>query len=84
MASASKSLKCQWLNKIKFYVLLCIICIGGLPLVAARAGDTGSIPGLGRSPGGGHGKPTLAWGIPMDRGALQAIVNGVAEESDIT
>ena len=50
----------------------------------ARAGDTGSIPGLGRSPGGGHGKPTLAWGIPMDRGALQAIVNGVAEESDIT
>ena len=29
---------------------------------ACNAGDvidTGSIPGLGRSPGGGHGKPTL-------------------------
>ena len=24
------------------------------------AGDPGSIPGLGRSPGGGHGKPTPA------------------------
>ena len=25
----------------------------------AGAGDTGSIPGLGRSPGGGHGNPLL-------------------------
>ena len=24
---------------------------------AYNAGDPGSIPGLGRSPGGGHGKP---------------------------
>ena len=24
---------------------------------ACSAGDLGSIPGLGRSPGGGHGKP---------------------------
>ena len=31
---------------------------------ACNAGDvidTGSIPGLGRSPGGGHGKPTLVF-----------------------
>ena len=37
-----------------------------------NAGDLGSIPGLGRSPGGGH-DPThssiLAWRIPRDRGA---------------
>ena len=26
---------------------------------ACNAGDMGSIPGLGRSPGEGHGKPTL-------------------------
>ena len=24
---------------------------------ACNAGDLGSVPGLGRSPGGGHGKP---------------------------
>ena len=32
----------------------------------ANAADTGSIPGLGRSPGGGHGNHSgiLAWRIP--------------------
>ena len=36
-----------------------------------NAGDLGLIPGLGTSPGGGHGNPLqyLAWRIPMDRGA---------------
>ena len=31
-----------------------------------NAGDPGSIPGLGRSPGEGNGNPLqyLAWGIP--------------------
>ena len=32
--------------------------------VPAKAGDMGSIPGLGRSPGGGHGNPLLE--KPMD------------------
>ena len=34
-------------------------------------GDEGSIPGLGRSPGEGHGNPLLYLGLenPMDRGA---------------
>ena len=38
---------------------------------AYNAGDLGSIPGLGRSPGGRDGNPLqyLAWRIPMDRGA---------------
>ena len=27
------------------------------PVNAGDVGDTGSIPGLGRSPGGGHGNP---------------------------
>ena len=40
---------------------------------ACNVGDLGSIPGLGRSPGGGHGNPLLlAWRIPLDRGAWQA------------
>ena len=47
---------------------------------ACNAGDLASIPGLGRSPGGGHGKP-LQYSCqenPMDRGAWQATVHGVA------
>ena len=38
---------------------------------ACNAGDLGSIPGLGGSPGGGHAAciSVLAWRIPMDRGA---------------
>ena len=37
----------------------------------ANAGDVGSVPGLGRSPGGGHGNPLQYSCLenPMDRGA---------------
>ena len=47
----------------------------------ASAGDVGSIPGLGRSPGEGHSNPLQysCLGYPTDRGAWQATVNGVAE-----
>ena len=34
---------------------------------ACNVGDLGLIPGLGRSPEGGHG--ILAWRILMDKGA---------------
>ena len=46
-----------------------------------NAGDLGSIPGLGRSPGGGHSNPLhiLASRIPRDRGAWWATAHGVAE-----
>ena len=41
--------------------------------------DTGSIPGWGRSPGGGQGNPLQYSCLekPMDRGAWQATVHGV-------
>jgi len=41
----------------------------------------GSIPGLGRSPGGGHGNPFQYSCLQnsMDRGAWQATVHSVAE-----
>ena len=50
-----------------------------------NAGDAGLIPGLGRSPGGGHGNPLQYSCLenPMDRGAWPATVHRVAE-SDTT
>ena len=43
---------------------------------AGEAGDMGLISGLGRSPGGGYGKPLQysCLKIPTDRGAWRAIV----------
>ena len=46
-----------------------------------NAGDADSIPVLGRSPGEGNGNPLQysCQGNPMDRGAWQATVHGVAK-----
>ena len=49
--------------------------------LSANAGDPGSIPGLGRSPGEGNGNP-LQYSCqenPVDRGAWWATVDGVAK-----
>ena len=48
---------------------------------ACSVGDLSSIPGLGRSPGGGNGDPLQYSGLenPMDRGAWRATVHGVAK-----
>ena len=48
---------------------------------ACNAGELGSIPGLGRSPGEGNGNPLQYSCLenPMDRGAWQVIVHGVAK-----
>ena len=61
--------------------------LGGLPWwlsgknPPANLGHMGSIPGLGRSPGGGNGSPLQYsyLGNPMDRGAWGATVLGVAD-----
>ena len=52
----------------------------------ANAGDVGSVPGLGRSPGEGRGNPLQysCLGNPVDRGACRATVHGVAKESEET
>ena len=46
-----------------------------------EGGYLGSIPGLGRSPGEGHGNPLQSSCLenPMDRGAWWATVLGVAK-----
>ena len=57
------------------------LAVKSLPASAGDAGDAGSIPGSGRSPGGGHGDPLQCSCLdnPMDRGAWWATVPGVAE-----
>ena len=57
-----------------------------LPANEGDRGDVGPIPGLGRSPGEGHGNPLQysCLGNPTDRGAWQAMVSGVAKESVMT
>ena len=59
------------------------------PANAGGIRDAGSIPGLGRSPGGGNGNPLQYSCLenPMDRGAWQGIVPRVSQsftESDMT
>ena len=52
----------------------------------ANAGNTGSIPGSGRSPGEGNGNSLQwsCWDDPMDRGAWWATVYRMAKELDTT
>ena len=62
--------------------------VKNLPANAGNSRDVGdvvSIPGLGRSLGGGNGNPLQYSCLenPMDRGAWQATVHGVTE-SDTT
>ena len=51
------------------------------PANAGDSGDTGSIPGLGRSPGEGNGNPLQYSCLEnsMDREAWRATVHGAAK-----
>ena len=55
--------------------------VKNLPANAGDARDVGSIPGSGRSPGGGNGNPLQysCLGNPIDRGAWRATVPGVTK-----
>ena len=55
--------------------------VKNLPVKAGDAGDSGLIPGSGRSLGGGHGNPLQYSCLknPMDRGAWRATGNGVTK-----
>ena len=58
-----------------------VLEVKNLPVNAEDAGDAASIPGLGRSPGGGHGNPHQYSCLenPVDRGAWWAAVHRVAK-----
>ena len=60
--------------------------VKNLPANAGDTGDSGLIPGSGRSPGGGNGNSLWysCLGNPMDRGDLQTTVPGLAKVSDMT
>ena len=63
---------------------LAVQLVKNLPTVqesACKAGDLGSIPGLGRNPGEGNGNPVQysCLGSPMDSGAWWAVVHGIAK-----
>ena len=52
-----------------------------LPANTGDIRDMDSLPGLGRSPGGGHSNPLQYFCLenPMDRGAWQAMVHRAAK-----
>ena len=59
----------QWTSQV-------VLVVKNLPASLGDPRDAGSIPGSGRSPGGGHGNPLQSSCLenPMDRGAWQATV----------
>ena len=75
--------------KLNIWILFIylVISVLGFPCgsvvknLSANVGDMGLIPGSGRSPGGGNGNPLQysCLGNPMDRGAWQATVHGIAK-----
>ena len=72
-----------WASAIKMLSSSVLGFLGGSDskVSVCNAGDLGSISGLGRSPGEGNGSPLQYSCLenPMDGGACQATVHGVAE-----
>ena len=58
-----------------------VVVVKNLPAYGGDVRAVGSIPGLGRSPGGGHGNPLQYSCLenPMDRGAWWATVDRVIQ-----
>ena len=56
-----------------------VLMVKNMPANVGDIGDSSSIPGLGRSPGGGHDNALQCSCLenPMDRGAWWATVHGV-------
>ena len=79
----------MWLWRGKLIMATIIMGFPGNSVVKnlpAKAGEEGSIPGLGRSPGERNGSSLQysCLGNPMDRGAWWATVHRVIRDSDMT
>ena len=61
--------------------VMVVLVVKNPPANSGDVGDVGSIPGLGRSPGGGHSNPLQHSYLenPMDKGAWQATVHRVGK-----
>ena len=61
--------------------MILVLVVKNPPANVEDIRDVGWIPGLGISPGGGHGNTLQYYCLenPMDRRAWRAIVHGVAE-----
>ena len=62
-----------------------VLALKNLPANAGDVRDLGWIPGLGRSPGGGHGNPLQYSCLenPVDRGAGWVTVHRVSQSDMI-
>ena len=71
---------------IKVFLVFSVCLVKDLPTRAGDIRDAPSVPGLGKSPGGGNGNPLWYSCLEnsMDKGAWWAIVHGVAKELDMT
>ena len=81
---------CNRVHRYHYWIWALSLCQGAtqvalvvrnLPANAEDVRDLGSIPGPGRFPGGGHGKPLQYSCLenPMDRGTWQATVHRVTK-----
>ena len=89
------SLQCRFLTLrhtgFSSYGAQALDCTGSVVAVQVKAppantGDAGSIPGLGRSPGGGNGNPLQYSCLEnsIDKETWWATVHGVTKELDTT
>jgi len=67
-------IQCEWASQV-------VLVVKNLPANARNVRGAGSIPGLGRSAGGGHDYPHQCSCLknPMDRGAWRITVHRVAK-----
>ena len=62
-----------------------VLVVRNLPSNAGDIRDRGSVPGSGRSPGGGHGRPLQCSCLenPLDRGSWWATVHGITRSQTL-
>ena len=78
---------CYTVGPCWLFILHKVVCTLGFPVgsdgkeSACNSGDLGSIPGLGRSPGGGHGNPLQYSCLENshEQRSLEATVHGVSK-----